>query len=660
MKKTIFMVAAVLISGPLLSQAFEDSVVITVDQFPHTELSRVIVTAHKTNQRLSATGKVMNVILPSQIEQSKGRTISEVLNAVSGISINGANNVAGTNQTINIRGASAGNVLILIDGIPVNDPSVITNYYDLNLLPIDQVERIEILKGGQSVLYGSDAVAGVINIITKKAKQKHFSLNASASAGSYGTSRNNIGISGVNKKIIYNLQYSNVFSDGFSAAYDSTGKKNFDNDGFRQHVVYTGLQWKMGKQLVGRVNGRYSRYKTDVDAAAFTDDADFTSTSTDWQGGAGLTYKAARGDINLNYLYNKVTRTYTDDSAYRNNPFTYYSDSRYEGITHFAELYGNFKWDNVELLAGVDFRNNKTNQDYLSIGSFGPYSTSLKDTLANMWQLSPYMSAIVKNDDGFSLEGGIRWNYHSEYGSNFTYTLNPCYFINKKLKVFANLYSAFKAPTLYQLFDPFAGNKNLKPEKSMLLEGGAEYFFNDNFRTRLVYFYRDTKNAIQFLFVDPNFFTYQYRNVNRQKNHGFEWEMSYKASRWQFDANYTLTTGKTTSPYDETGTELGKDTTYNNLYRIPKHAFNFSVGTSVQRFFFKLQLRAVSKRFEPVYASAPKTLNSYYTVDFYTDYDLRKWKIFLDLRNITNQQYFDIRGYNSKKFNFMAGLSFNL
>src|SRR5205085_3895927 len=131
-------------------------------------------------------------------------------------------------------------------------------------------------------------------------------------------------------------------------------------------VVFGELRWKMTNRLIGRINGRFSRYKTDVDASAFTDDDDFTSTSKNWQAGAGMTYRLKSGNINLNYLYNDVTRTYTDDSTDRSNSFAYYSNSRYEGKTNFAELYGNYKWKRVELLAGIDYRRNKTNQDYYS------------------------------------------------------------------------------------------------------------------------------------------------------------------------------------------------------------------------------------------------------------------------------------------------------
>lgn len=660
MRKGFFVVAALVLSGRLLSQTFLDSTLLTMDEFPFTELTRVVITSHKTEQRQAATGKVMNVITPSQISRSGGRNIAELLNMVSGISVNGANNNFGTNQTVNIRGASPGNVLILLDGVPVNDPSVIYNYYDLNLVPIEQVEKIEILKGGQSTLYGSDAVAGVINIITKKPKLQRKAVNAGISAGSYGTIRSGVGISGTGKKSIFNVQYNNQFSNGFSTAYDSTGNNHFDKDGSRQHAAFGRFDRKLGKRLAAYLLGRFSAYETDIDAAAFRDDRDFTSSSRNLQAGAGLTYKFGRGEIRSNYLFNTITRRYTDDSTDRTNDYAYFSDGKYVGTSHYAETFTSYKWEHVHLLAGIDFRNHRSTQDYFSLGVFGPYSSHLPADLANLWQLSPYGSLLVRNDKGLSAEAGARWNYHSEYGNNFTYNLNPCYFVNNRLKLFVNLYTSFKAPNLYQLFDPFSGNAGLEAEKSTLAEVGAEYLSRGDLRLRAVYFYRDTKDAIQYILTDPVFFTYQYQNINRQENGGLEFEANYKTGRWVFDGNYTYTTGRTRSGYDETGSPLGKDTSYNNLYRIPKHGLNFSTGLSIKKLFLRLQLRLVGKRFEAIYAASPVELDSYHTIDFYADYGFSgKVKLFLDLKNITNQRYFDILGYNSRRFNFMTGLSLN-
>ena len=114
--------------------------------------------------------------------------------------INGADNNLGTNQTVYLRGASAGNTLILMDGVPLYDASGISSEFDLNNFALDNIERIEILKGAQSTLYGSDAVAGVINIITKKSGKKPLNVNVDFSAGSYSTYKGAVSLSGITVK----------------------------------------------------------------------------------------------------------------------------------------------------------------------------------------------------------------------------------------------------------------------------------------------------------------------------------------------------------------------------------------------------------------------------------------------------------------------------
>ena len=143
-----------------LSQAQTDTVPGSLDE--------VIITANRMEQKQSQTGKVVTVIGKDILEKSQGRTLSQVLNDQAGITINGALNNAGTVQTVYMRGANSGRMLVLLDGIPVGDPSFISNEFDLNFMSVNDVERIEIARGAQSTLYGSDAVTGVINIITVK------------------------------------------------------------------------------------------------------------------------------------------------------------------------------------------------------------------------------------------------------------------------------------------------------------------------------------------------------------------------------------------------------------------------------------------------------------------------------------------------------------
>ncbi|WP_299291462.1 TonB-dependent receptor plug domain-containing protein, partial [uncultured Mucilaginibacter sp.] len=126
-------------------------------------LKDVVVSATKTDQKQLQTGKVITVITQDQIERSQGKTVAQLLSEQAGIIVSGASSNPGLNKSIFIRGAASGFAVTLIDGVLVGDPSSTGGTFDIRLFPIDQIERIEIIKGGQSTLYGSDAVAGVIN-----------------------------------------------------------------------------------------------------------------------------------------------------------------------------------------------------------------------------------------------------------------------------------------------------------------------------------------------------------------------------------------------------------------------------------------------------------------------------------------------------------------
>lgn len=647
MKKHFFVLAAGMIGSQL--QAQQDS----------TSLEEVVITSNKYPKKQSETGKVITIISREQLEKSGGRTLGELMNIVSGTTIIGANNILGTNQTVSIRGASAGNVLILLDGIPVNDPSVISNYFDLNFITSGQVERIEILKGGQSTLYGSDAVAGVINIISKKPAAGTFNIYGDLSGGSYNTLQQNLGFSTKGKQADLSFNYTHLGSDGFSTAHDENETALFDKDGIEQNTVNGKLGFQVSPKIKATLFSSYSRYKTDLDASAFKDDRDYTGLNKNTQAGTSIVYKHKLGSLHVTYNYNRAQRLYVDEPGHISNPFSSYSRADYTGRTHFAEIYNSWLLKNIEILAGADYRFNNTDQSYYSTGSFGPYTAP--PLAAKMDQFSPYVSLVYKNNKGFTTEAGGRWNKHSEYGNNFTFTFNPSYAINSTVKVFANLYSAFKTPSLYQLFDAFAGNKDLKPEKGMIAEAGAAISSANIFRLRVVGFYRNTEDAIVYTY-NPALFESKYLNVSEQKNYGAEFELNYSRGKLSLDANYTYTDGETTSAFDGTGIPIGKDTTYFNLYRIPKHAINVSVGVQATKaIFIRAQARSVSKREEFIYGSSPEILKAYTTIDLYGEYKFDKvFRLFLDLKNIANKEYFDIRGYNSRKFNFSTGVRFQL
>jgi vitamin B12 transporter len=642
MKRIAYTFAALAIAQTAFSQQQQD----TIQGNP---LDNIIVTANKMEQKQNTTGKVVSVITREQLEKSAGKTVAQLLNEQAGVVVNGALNNAGGVQTVYMRGASSGRTLILMDGIPVSDPSMINNEYDLNLFSVNDVERIEVCRGAQSTLYGSDAIAGVINIITVKQNvQKPLNFKSTISSGSYGTVKANLQAYGKKDKLTYTARYGRIYSNGFSSAYDSTGNKNFDNDSYDGHVANGQLQYQVAPSLTVKTFAMYSRYKAGVDAGVFADDKDYTIKNTSFTTGAGFTWKKTGYSITGNYQYNELTRHYLNDSFHKTG--TWYADNNYFGKTQFIELYSNVTLGGgFSVLAGVDYRYSSYNQQYLSVSSFGPYTSSQPTTDFN--QKAAYASVLYANDSkNLNIELGGRFNKHSIYGDNSTFTFNPSFTFDEHFRMFGSVSSGFKAPSLYQL----ANNKNLDPERSMSYEGGLGYT-NDNISARAVFFYRNTNNGIDYNYVSRNYFNYINQKVN-----GVELEVSTKiADLFTVNANYTLL-----SPQETTQNRItNKDTiTYSYLLRRPDNSANLTISVEpVEHLLVSVSGKYASKRWDiGGYMKPDAPLNSYFLLGAYTEYKYNEQvKFFVDLQNITNKKFFDVMGYNSIPFLLNAGVSFN-
>src|SRR5690242_5206283 len=244
------------------------------DSTKENVLDEVVVTATKSPKKLSETGKVIKVITKEQIERSGGKDLSQILNEQVGITVNGASSNPGKDKSLFLLGATDKYTLILLDGIPLNESAGVGGSFDLRLLSLDNIERIEILQGSQSTLYGSNAVAGVINIISKKPETTHPQLNGLLTYGSYNSFKGNANISQKTKVFEYNLNYTYFNTDGITEAKDTTGKANFDKDGYTQNAVQGIIGINVTDKFKLSPYLRYTKFKGDFDDDAFIDGPD--------------------------------------------------------------------------------------------------------------------------------------------------------------------------------------------------------------------------------------------------------------------------------------------------------------------------------------------------------------------------------------------------
>lgn len=614
-------------------------------------LDEVVVTANKLAQKQSTTGKVISVINKEQLEKSAGRTLGQVLNEQAGITIPGALNAMGSPQTLSVRGAGPGRTLVLIDGVPAFDPSLINSEFDLNLMSLNDIERIEIARGAQSTLYGSDAVGGVVNIITSKSSiSKPFNVKATATYGNLNTFRGNLQLYGKKDKLTYSAKYARLSTDGFSAATDSAGNKNFDDDGYSGHALNASLQYELNSKWLLKSFVSRNLYEADVDGGVFTDEKDFTIDNKNTMAGAGFQFKQGRLQLTGNYQYSDIRRNYLNDSTDISG-FAKFVTDNYYGRNQFIELYGNYDFGKgFTALLGADYRFNSMNSQYFSLSSFGPYTSTFSDT--SVQQIALYGSVIYQKSK-LNIELGGRVNSHEQYGTNATYTFNPSYQVNKNIRVFGSVASGFKAPSLYQLYASF-GNKDLQPEKGTTYEAGIQ-ISNKTITNRIVYFHRDINNGIDFDNIQFSYF-----NINQQTVSGLEWETNLKPVKgFTISGNYTLLLSEESSQSRITT----KDTSYNYLLRRPKHNINLSASVNItDKFSAGITGKYVSERYDAGGYQVPDVkLADYFLLNAYTSYSFtQKIKVFADVQNVFNTKLVDVWGYNGIPFLVNAGITVEL
>ena len=616
-----------------------------------TELDEVVISDSKFALAKEKSGKIITKITLEDLKKREGQSIAAVLNSVVGVEINGSQSVAGKNLGYYIRGGKNNQVLILIDGIPVTDASGINFEFDLRLLPANQVESIEIMKGAASTLYGTGAVTGVINITLKKSGKKSLQGNAYFNAGTNNTAftsktsieDNNQGFSvnGNVNKVSYFASLNSTETTGMSQIAPPNESIKYEEDRFSRINYLAKLGYKVTDKLTMDFFGNFDKINNDYDGGfdntGTNDVSQNHSKSEQFRFGFLPKYKYANGEFILNSSFNKINRSYNELDSYSGKVGLSQYDSRSINV----DGYNKYEFSkSLFMVTGAQYQ-------FFDMSSATLYGKIAKEsTKFNM--IDPYINGVFTSDFGLNVNAGARLNVHSDYGNQLVYNLNPSYdFKIVPLKVLASYSTAFVTPSLYQLYSEY-GNTGLTPEKNSTIEAGFEsQLLDKKLRFSVVAFYREQNNFIGFSSA------YTYINIDgTNKAKGVETEITFAITdNIKWISNYTFTQ---------------VDAALDRL--IPKHKLNSSLDFQINtRTFFNLNYQYVDSRNDAffdgnTYATQKIVLDSYQLVNATIRYELVKNRlnIFSTINNILNEEFIENIGYSSLGRNFKLGLTFNL
>ena len=626
-------IVATLLAGAAMAQNPSDAE--TSEELDSYKV-KVVVTATRGEIPAREVAGSIDVITAEQIEQMQQHTVLEVLRTSPALDVVRSGG-PGRQTSIFMRGAKPEHTLVLIDGVSVGDPMSTAGAYDFGYLSTDNVERIEIMRGPQSVLYGSNAIGGVINIITRKGSGRpngYFSLEG----GSYETFNESGGVNGGNEWINYSLAFSRQDSDGFSEASEKYGATEADGYG------NTSISGRLGVTPSERANITTTFRRTDAKA-----DMDGSSDDPNNIMEVQQHFFRVEGKFDLvKNLWNTNVGFSLGDTArmYRNDVDPAHPNS--SDLSHYAGRTYQFDWQNDfrlhqtnALTFGIDTKEEKGSSDYYSNSQWGESTTIFPEESTRT--TGYYLQDQIKLWNAWFTTVGVRLEDHSKFGTKSTYQIASAYVIDRtgtKLKM--SFGTGFKAPSLYQLYSQY-GYEDLSAEESTGWDVGFEQAV---VRGRLTagasYFDNDLDNMIDF-----DMATYSYANIARARTRGLElFATAQAAEGLTIRGNYTFTDTEDLN----TGLELT---------RRARHKFGLNANYAfMENAELNFDLRYAGKRPDSDFATYQRTfLDDYVTVNLGGSYKLsRQVKLFARVENLFDSDYEEVSGYGSPGISAYGGV----
>ena len=614
-------------------------------------LNEVVVTASRTPEKKIDANADVAVVTSKEIEEKHFDDVAQAVKNIPGvfISSHGSSNQVGMSEQIYINGSP--NVVVLVDGMRrnTNGNSLATvNIGDM--VSMDSIDHIEVLKGSASTLYGSDAQGGVINIITKNAKENGIKTTLRTSFGDNSKEKYSIHNAGREDKIFWNVEAGKELQGNYE---DGWGRNVINHLNAEHYNVKLGYDLSEDSNVVFN----YEKYK-----------ADYTRPAEN-----GLDKNSSKGkkdNDHMNVQYTaKINDRLTNQISIYKTKTSYKDNYNFGGIVHDYGSWGisapqfldmklettgvsdqlTYKLNKHTFIGGFDWYEDKISK-LTNTTNYGGINTVVEiPSNKSVTTTAFYLQDKIDVTDQWNITPGVRVDHNSQFGTHTSPSLSIGFKPNAKTNYYVNYKTFFVAPDLYKLYSSY-GNKDLDPEEGYTFEFGANHEFSDTLTGTFNIFHTHAKNLIQFGRT-------RYENSGKTNVNGFSLNLNKDFSQhWNASIGYS---------YLHMQAKSGQN--INSDGKLPESTLNINVGYTADKFNASLYGRGIMNRYGRAKSPAMRNYANYWVWDLAANYQFTKEAtLFAKVNNIFDQFYTDIGSsadpygswYSAPGRNFEIGLQF--